>query len=518
MIKKILILTSVLAVLVSARAVSFAAWTGPTLTPPYGNVVVGATNQWTTSGNNAYNSNSANVGIGTTAPIYKLDVGGSLGVSGTTVLGAVTYLDSIYKNAAADMSLNSAMNFGFNFSTNVGGTQTSRLFISNPGNVGIGTVSPGSALHIVGSSGVTLQIKGVTGNGIYSDIKLGNADHSAGIQGLHVSSGNTALIFKTENYSGDGYVERVRINNLGNVGIGTASPDANYKITTTAGGIKAENSSVTEPAGFFNNLSTGPDLKVDTGGIKFSDGTIQTTAAAAAGGDMSVTNFTASGIANFGTGMSSPNIQIYNNQIYTTSSGMWLGTSATYPLNLGAQSATNMTILPGGNVGIGTATPVGTLDVNGALYANNFTGMISFFVGATCPTGWALANGAAVANSGESAKLYAYIGTIYGGSHNLPDLTTAGRFIRSTGGSAAALGTAQADQVQTHTHYEWLDQGNRSAHYYPSVGGNPSGLISTAGNQFTYKIQTGYIYPDSGSRYGAETRSINYAMTPCVKY
>ncbi|KKU34914.1 MAG: hypothetical protein UX49_C0032G0001, partial [Candidatus Wolfebacteria bacterium GW2011_GWC2_46_275] len=44
----------------------------------------------------------------------------------------------------------------------------------------------------------------------------------------------------------------------GNVGIGTATPDASYRLTTSGGGIKAENNSATQPAGYFNNAGGGP--------------------------------------------------------------------------------------------------------------------------------------------------------------------------------------------------------------------------------------------------------------------
>ena len=44
--------------------------------------------QWTTNGNNINNTNSGNVGVGTTTPAQKLDVAGSIATSGTTVIDA----------------------------------------------------------------------------------------------------------------------------------------------------------------------------------------------------------------------------------------------------------------------------------------------------------------------------------------------------------------------------------------------------------------------------------------------
>jgi hypothetical protein len=45
-----------------------------------------AAGQWTTNGNNINNTNSGNVGVGTTTPAQKLDVAGSIASSGTTVI------------------------------------------------------------------------------------------------------------------------------------------------------------------------------------------------------------------------------------------------------------------------------------------------------------------------------------------------------------------------------------------------------------------------------------------------
>ena len=74
-------------------------------------------------------------------------------------------------------------------------------------------------------------------------------------------------------------------------------------------------------------------------------------------------------------------------------------------------------------------------------------GSISLFAGAALPEGYLLCDGAALSRT-VYAELFSAIGTTWGegdGSttFNLPDFS--GKFIRGTGGNAAALGTVQAE-------------------------------------------------------------------------
>ena len=181
-----------------------------------------ATNFWTESGANLYRS-SGNVGIGTTSPAYKLDVRGSgdqvinLYSNGT---GAAYARFSANNNlssagllyAGADQTstfLNSRYNFPMVFHT----YNTERMRISSSGNVGIGTTTPVSALHVK----TTTQFQGIfldDESGLIAKIARGDATGDPYFK-LYSSISSNGVDIQS---NGSSYF------NGGNVGIGTTTP------------------------------------------------------------------------------------------------------------------------------------------------------------------------------------------------------------------------------------------------------------------------------------------------------
>jgi len=138
----------------------------------------------------------------------------------------------------------------------------------------------------------------------------------------NVTNESKATMFTSPTFTGSLTMPGTGIwNSSGLIGVGTAV-DTNYKITTTAGGIKAENNDATNPAGYFKNSGAGPSLFVD-GTIKIAGGTP---------GAGKVLTSDASGLASWAT----------------SASNQWTGTNPIY--------------YTAGNVGIGTTNPLALLN------------------------------------------------------------------------------------------------------------------------------------------------------------
>jgi hypothetical protein len=214
---------------------------------------------YTNSGTEAMRITSAGyVGIGTTAPVSKLQVSGVItsgSISGSygevdllrTSDGAV--VNKMYADSSENLNLwENGGTGGINFYT--GGAQV--MTVTYGGYVGIGTTSPGAKLDIAGSLGdVQVTSNGnsivftgasttnyITSNDANSDLRIrtGGANDRVAIESNgNVGIGTTTIAskFEVNGNASIGYSDTAAPTNglivNGNVGIGTASPATSIK-------------------------------------------------------------------------------------------------------------------------------------------------------------------------------------------------------------------------------------------------------------------------------------------------
>ena len=184
--------------------------------------------------------NAGSVGIGTASIVSgaKLDVSGTITFRGTgTDPGAYS---ALFMNDAVGPYTGFLAGTTLGFNTGGNYARTTRMYIDGTGLVGIGTTSPAAALNLFTAvNGAQLISSGAQStteqtllfrNSYYTNNTTAGV---AAIGWIDTGSSGGILTFKT-GVNGGGVTniptEKMRIDNAGNVGIGTASPAASAKL------------------------------------------------------------------------------------------------------------------------------------------------------------------------------------------------------------------------------------------------------------------------------------------------
>jgi hypothetical protein len=268
---------------------------------------------------NINNTNTGNVGVGTSTPAYTITV--AKDQAGATVIGAFNRTDAAGAQAAIGVSrtldwsskyfsfgvtapsygvsgLNDTalfhsagvpLKFGsetpndINFFTN--GFNNTRMTIAGGGNIGIGTANPSSLLHVYNSQNTEVigmvenanagntaaaSIEAKTNDG-YAYLKMGSTAY--GSWGAVGTTGTGSFYYDVFNAVGDhvwrttgSASERMRLTNAGNVGIGTATPASKLHVVgdiTVTGNINAKYQDVAEWVPSAQKLAAGTVVVLD---------------------------------------------------------------------------------------------------------------------------------------------------------------------------------------------------------------------------------------------------------------
>jgi len=182
---------------------------------------------WDLTGRGIYSTGS-NVGIGTTAPGYKLDVSGDIRATGHWYWSPSKnfYLNATANNQEWSFDLKNTGTYSGTYWQVWSDTQSSILAVrGDTGNVGIGTTSPRYKLDVSGTGRFTNPVIVGTPTG---DTHAATKSYVDSAAGGGVGSGTSG---QTLRHDGTSWVANSLLYNNGtNIGIGTTSPGATLDV------------------------------------------------------------------------------------------------------------------------------------------------------------------------------------------------------------------------------------------------------------------------------------------------
>ena len=479
--------------------------------------------QWSTSANGAdiSNTNSGNVGVGTSSPDHKLDVVSSSGTwtarfkKSDASHGGILIDSAAGFNPNIGLSVNGAYKW-FMLSNSGNGDALQfwestgwwpRLSISQAGNVGIGTNTPTSLQGgFTGLSGRVFQIRNDAGVAQLNISATGASNVSA--LGFEVGDATATKRFFQQMYDGANNVFKFRIldeangavsqdnilvlKNTGDVGIGTDAPA--YKLDLNGNlNVRGGTTFFRQSSGLAGN--EGAYLSIGATANNEASLSLNVYRAGAYASRFTVNNFgqivfQPNGDANVGIGVPNPayKFDVQGGQV-NASGGLCIAgdcKTAWSQVGGGSQwtSGANSISYSAGNVGIGTSGPGGNIDIRDAsgrqlVLANASVGNHSFFNSA--------------ANAHVSGNLY-WNQTNW----NRFDTTRGGAIVDVRGdlGVIDFLATpAGANPVSAFTTAMRIDNsgnvgiGTTSPQYKLDVAGNINSSATITGNNIVAKYQ-----------------------------
>ena len=376
---------------------------------------------------------NGNVGIGTTVPISKLDLG-STNNQELAIKSATS--NRAYYAAWQDeaiMSVNRQVSNGtfadvtkgagsININSNTGGSnikfltsnlvntlQTEKMRITEAGNVGIGTTTPFTTLQVSGSTQVGLSsinagsytngLAYVNPAGTATSLFLFQAGVASGHVGFRASDNNLYIVNSYTNGSVTNPAA-ITLTSTGNVGIGTTSPTAKLDVqgsitaaTNLAKGVNISNNLISSAN---NDVLVGLDIAPNyvggvgafnnfAGGAGYSAGTYTNIALTGGTGTGAIATIIVVASAVTTVTITTPGSGYYLGNILSTSGGTINGVGSGF--NLTVNTLSNTSVKPIGlrvdgiNIGRGGGYSSSNTVIGNLAGLNNTTGGANTFLG-----------------------------------------------------------------------------------------------------------------------------------------